>query len=78
MRAIYVKDAYSIRYRNVRLSGECIRPVYVRSIGGSGQLSKEAAEAIQPTNTGNVLADPAPPIKPGQTESPFACGPQTD
>lgn len=78
MRAIYLKDAYSIQYRNARLSGDRIRPVYVASIGGSSHLSKEAAEAIEPTITGNVLAEPAPPIEPGDTEVPFACGPQSD
>ena len=76
MRAIYVKDAYDVRYRNLRLSGERIRPVYVRGIGGSRHLSKEAAEAIDHSVTGTVSDEPAPPIEPGQTDVPFECGPQ--
>ena len=76
MRMILLKDAYGIRYRNVRLSGDRILPVYVRSIGGSRHLSKEAAEAIEPTIAGNVLDEPAPPIKPGVTKPPFDCGPR--
>jgi hypothetical protein len=77
MRMIFLKDAYSIRYRNARLSGDRIRPVYVSSIGGSRHLSEEAAQAIERTVTGNVVDEPAPPIKPGVTKVPFACGPQT-
>lgn len=76
MRMIYVKDAYGIRYSNIRLSGERIRPVYVRSIGGSRHLSEEAARPLDHTVTGNVLDEAAPPIEPGQTEVPFDCGPQ--
>jgi hypothetical protein len=76
MRMILLKDAYSIRYRDARLSGDRIRPVYVNSIGGSRHLSTEAALAIQRTVTGNVLEKPAPPIEPGMVEVPFACGPQ--
>jgi hypothetical protein len=77
MRVILLKDAYAIRYRNARLFGDRIMPVYVRSDGGSRHLSKEAAEAIDHSVTGNVLDEPAPPIEPGVTEVPFACGPQT-
>ncbi len=76
MRAILLKDAYAIRYRNARFSGERIQPVYIHSIGGSRHLSKEAAKAIKPTISGNVLDEPAPPIKPGQREVSFQCGPQ--
>jgi len=76
MRMILLKDAYAVRYRNVRLSGERILPVLVQSIGGSRHLSKEAAEAIEPTITGNVADEQAPPIKPGITKPPFACGPR--
>jgi hypothetical protein len=76
MRAIYVKDAYDVRYRNLRLSGERIRPVYVRSIGGSRHLSEKAAEAIEPDVTGNVLDEPAPAIEAGQADVPFECGPR--
>jgi len=76
MRAILLKDAYNIRYRNLRLSGERIMPVYVHSIGGSRQLTKEAAEAIDCKATGNILDEPSPPIEPGVTEAPFACGPR--
>jgi len=75
-RFIYLKDAYGIRYRNVQLFGDRIRVVYVRSIGGSRHLSKAAADALDHSITGNILDEPAPPIKPGQTEAPFACGPQ--
>jgi hypothetical protein len=76
MRVILLKDAYSIRYRNARLSGDRIRPVYVSSIGGSRHLSEEAALAIERTVTGNVLDEPAPPIEPGVVKAPFACGPR--
>lgn len=76
MRMIYLKDAYGVEYRNARLSGERIRPVYVRSIGGSRHLSEEAAEALDHGITGNVLDEPAPAVEPGQTEVPFACGPR--
>jgi hypothetical protein len=73
---ILLKDAYSIRYRNARFSGDRIQPVYVYSIGGSRSLSKEAADALDRTISGNVLDEPAPPIKPGVRKVPFACGPQ--
>jgi hypothetical protein len=76
MRAIYVKDAYDVRYRDLRLSGERIRPVYVRSIGASRHLSREAAQAIDHSVTGNVVDEPAPEIEPGMTDIPFKCGPQ--
>ena len=76
MRMFLLKDAYAIRYRNVRFSGERIMPVYARSNGGTTHLSKEAADALDQRVTGNVLAEPGPPIKPGVTEAPFACGPQ--
>lgn len=76
MRVFLLKDAYAIRYRNVRFSGDRIMPVCVRSLGGSHYLSAEAAKAIDHSITGNVLTEPAPPIEPGVTEAPFACGPQ--
>ena len=78
MRMLHLKDGYAIRYRNARFLGERIRPVYIDSIGGSRHLSKEAAEAIEPTVTGNVLDEPAPQVKPGITAVPFDCGPQID
>jgi len=76
MRMIFLKDAYAVRYRNARLCGDRILPAYVRSIGGSRHLSKEAAEAIEPTITGNVVEEQAPPIEPGTIKPPFACGPR--
>ncbi len=76
MRMILLKDAYAIRYSNARFSGGRIMPVLIQSIGGSRHLSKEAAEAIEPTVTGNVVDEQAPPIKPGITKPPFACGPR--
>jgi hypothetical protein len=48
----------------------------IHSIGGGKALSQEAADAIDRSVTGNVLDEPAPPIEPGVTEVPFACGPQ--
>jgi len=86
MRGIFLKDAYGIRYRNMRLSGERIMPVYVQS-GADGywgkRLGKDAKDALRSLHqmkggliTGNVLEEPAPPIKPGVTEVPFSCGPQ--
>jgi len=76
MRMILLKDAYAIRYRNARFFGDRIMPVHIQSIGGSGHLSKEAAEAIDPSVAGNVADEQAPPIKPGITKPPFACGPR--
>jgi hypothetical protein len=76
MRLILLKDAYGIRYRDARLFGDRIKPVLIHSIGGGNALSKEAAEAIDHSVTGNILDEPAPPIEPGVTEVPFACGPQ--
>ena len=75
MRAIYLKDAYSIRYRNASFFGDRIKPVYIRSIGGSRHLSKEAADALEPTISGTV-AGPAQPAKPGDRSIPFKYGPQ--
>ncbi len=76
MRMIFLKDAYSIRYRNARLAGDRIKPVQISSIGGSRHLSKEAALALEHTVTGNIVEEPAPPIEPGKTTVSFACGPQ--
>ena len=86
MRAIFVKDAYGIRYRNMRLSGDRIMPHYVLSVADTiwgKRLSKEAKDALQVLHrmnkddiiTGNVLDEQGPPIKPGQTDVPFECGP---
>jgi hypothetical protein len=76
MRMILLKDAYAIRYRNARLSGDRIKPVQISSIGGSRHLSQQAAESFEHTVTGNVVAEAAPPITPGVTEIPFDCGPR--
>ena len=76
MRLILLKDAYAIQYRNARLFGDRIKPVLIHSIGGSSALSKEAADAIDRSVTGNILDEPAPPVEPGVTKVPFACGPQ--
>ena len=75
-RMFHLKDAYDIRYRNLRLFGERIKVVYVNSIGGSRHLSQEAAEVLDHSITGNVLDEPAPQAKPGITAIPFECGPQ--
>jgi hypothetical protein len=76
MRVFHLKDAYGVRYKDLRLFGERIRVVRIASIGGSRHLSEEAAGALDHSITGNVLDEPAPPVEPGQTEVPFACGPQ--
>lgn len=76
MRMIHLKDAYGIRYRDIQFSGERIMPFYINSIGGKKRLSKEAAEAIEPSISGNILDEPAPPIEPGQGDISFACGPR--
>lgn len=76
MRMILVKDAYDIRYKDARIFGDRVTPVHISSIGGSRHLSKEAAEGIIPGITGNVLDEPAKPVKAGVTKVPFACGPQ--
>ena len=76
MRMILMKDAYDIRYKNARIFGNRVMPVHVSSIGGSGHLSKEAAGAITPSITGNVLKQPAKAVRPGVRKAPFACGPQ--
>jgi len=76
MRLILLKDAYDIRYKNARLFGDRIMPVLIHSIGGGKALSKEAADAIDHSVTGNILDKPADPPKPGDTTVPFPCGPQ--
>jgi hypothetical protein len=76
MRMMLLKDAYAVRYRNARFFGERIKPVNISSIGGSSHLSKEAAQAIKPTVSGNVLDEPAPQVKPGMTKVAFEYGPQ--
>jgi hypothetical protein len=80
MRMVLLKDAYDVRYRDIRLSGERIVPYVISSAAdtkyGSRFLSPEAARSFEHTITGNVLPDPAPPIEPGVTDVPFACGPQ--
>ena len=76
MRLILFKDAYDVRYSNIRLSGERINPIQIGSIGGSNHLTQEAANAIKPTISGTISKEPAPPIKPGQTDIPFPIGPQ--
>ena len=60
MRMILPKDAYSIRYRDARLSDERIKPVQIGSIGGSRHLSEEAAQTLERTVTGNIVEEPAP------------------
>jgi hypothetical protein len=86
MRGIQLKDAYDVRYRNMRISGERIRPVRVRSLADDPywgkKLDPETAKALRSLGgkksdriTGNLLEEQAPPIKPGVTEVPFACGP---
>ena len=77
MRMILLKDAYDVRYKDARFFGDRVTPVRVSSIGGSGHLSKEAAGAIAPGITGNVLDEPAPLIKPGVRKAPFVFGPQS-
>ena len=84
MHAIYLKDAHSIRYRNLRLFGERteeIMPAYVCSVVDSfpDDFTEEAAavwKSFDHSITGNVIEEPAPPVEPGVTEVPFACGPQ--
>jgi hypothetical protein len=85
MHAIYLKDAHSIRYRDLRLFGERrdeIMPAYVCSVVDSfpDDFTEEAAavwKSFDHSITGNVVKEPAPPIKPDVTEVPFACGPQS-
>ena len=77
MRMILMKDAYDIRYKDARIFGDRVMPVYIHSIGGSRHLSKEAAGGITPRITGNVLDQPAKPVKPGVRNAPFAYGPQS-
>ena len=87
MRAIFLKDAYAIRYRNMRLSGERIMPVYVQCVAATdwgkrlGEEAKDAVHALHQMKetdiiTGNTLDKQAPPIKPGATYIPFSCGPR--
>ena len=76
MRMIFLKDAYDIRYTDVRFFGERIMRYAIDSIGGSRHLSEEAAEALDHSVTGNVLDEPAPVIEAGVTDVPFDCGPQ--
>jgi hypothetical protein len=76
MRMILFKDAYDVRYKDARIFGDRVMPVHVSSIGGSGHLSREAAGAITLGITGNLLEQPAPPLKPGVRNAPFVFGPQ--
>ena len=86
MRGIFLKDAYGIRYRNMRLSGECIMPVHVQSVADTywgTKLGKDALDALRSLHqmksgliSGNVLDKQSPPITPGVTEVPFAYGPR--
>ncbi len=87
MRAIFLKDAYAIRYRNMRLSGERIMPFHVQSVAATRwgeRLGKEAKEAVHALHrmkktdmiSGNTLERQTPPIEPGVTDVPFACGPR--
>ena len=75
---ILLKDAYSIRYRNARLSGDRIKPVQISSIGGSRHLSEDAAQALEHTVTGNIVEESAPQIMPGIIDVSFAYGPQAE
>ena len=75
MRLLLVKDAHSIRYRNIRFQGERIMPVYFHSGGGTRYLSEEAASVVN-YGVHGTIAGPAPTAKPGVKEAPFACGPQ--
>ena len=75
MRLILVKDAHSIRYRNIRFHGDRIMPVYFHSGGGSRYLSKEVSEAVNYGIHGTITGS-APEAKAGVTEPPFECGPQ--
>lgn len=76
MRMLLLKDAHSIRYKDIRFLGDRIKPYHIGSIGGSSNLSQEAARALKRTVTGNILAEPAPPIPAGVTKPPFPFGPQ--
>ena len=76
MRLILFKDAYDVRYSNIRFSGERIRPVQIGSIGGSNHLTQEAADAIEPTISGTLSKEPAPMYEAGQTDIPFKVGPK--
>lgn len=86
MRGILLKDAYGIRYRNMRLSGERIMPVHVQSVADTywgTKLGKDALDALRSLHqmksgliSGNVLDKQSPPIKPGVTVVPFAYGPR--
>ena len=75
MRAVFLKDAHSVRYRNARFFGAGIKVVQISSDGGSRHLSKEAADALEPTISGTV-AGPAEPSEPGDRTVPFKYGPQ--
>jgi len=70
MRALFVKGGHSIRYRNMRLLNDRIRPVYNWGRSHAGVLG------LFDNVSGNVLDRPAGTIKPGVYEPPFACGPQ--
>lgn len=76
MRMLLLKDAHSIRYRDIRFLGDRINPVWIGSIGGSGNLSKSAAAALERTVSGNVLPESAPPVPAGVTATHFVCGPR--
>lgn len=76
MRMFLIKDAYDIRYKDIRFLGQRIRPYHIGSIGGSKDLSREAAQAFKRTVTGNILPAQATSVLPGATKPPFLCGPR--
>ena len=88
MRAILLKDAHGIRYRNMRLFGERMMLFRIASAADGpwgSRLGKEAKEAVRSLHqmdeadliTGNVTDKPVPSFKPGDTEAPFEYGPQS-
>jgi formylglycine-generating enzyme required for sulfatase activity len=68
MRALYIKSAHSVRYRNMRLFNDRIRPVYV-----TGRYLSDEADGSVP---GNVIEKAPAPVNPGASEPPFVCGPR--
>lgn len=75
MRIILLKDAYGVRYSDIRLVGERIMPVLINSIGGSEKLSKDAADALDRQVTGNIVDKKTTPPVPGDKSIPFLYGP---
>ena len=78
VRMLLLKGGHSIRYRNAQFRGEGIETVKytnVYEVFGPKSLSKEVSEALNHSFSG-TLGPTAPARAPGDTSTPFPCGPR--